>query len=151
MPFCRSFFFSSPPIVLNKKSAVKTHLWKWDYFDTNNICNGTIMMMSDNESYTIYKWASARWNLQIGICAQRRLRSAWASAQFDQSLRCAFLIGSLGPTHSSCGQRRFWLDWVHAQADLSLRCAHMSCCRLFHALAQTRLVNYHRYLRGCTD
>ena len=24
-----------------------------------------------------------------GMCAQRRLRSAWASAQSDQSLRCA--------------------------------------------------------------
>ena len=25
-----------------------------------------------------------------GICAQRRLRSAWASAQSDQSLRCPY-------------------------------------------------------------
>ena len=28
-------------------------------------------------------------NQQNNICAQRRLRSAWASAQSDQSLRCA--------------------------------------------------------------
>ena len=26
------------------------------------------------------------------MCAQRRLRSAWASAQSDQSLRCALLL-----------------------------------------------------------
>ena len=33
-------------------------------------------------------WAASRQNLQYGMCAQRRLRSAWASAQSDQSLRC---------------------------------------------------------------
>ena len=31
-----------------------------------------------------------------GMCAKRRLRSAWASAQSDQSLRCPH-EGSLGP------------------------------------------------------
>ena len=35
-------------------------------------------------------------NKQNGMCAQRRLRSAWASAQSDQSLRCPH-GGSLGP------------------------------------------------------
>ena len=50
------------------------------------------------------------------LCAQRRLRSAWASAQSDQSLRCAKL--------SSCGQRRLWSDWADAQADLYLRWVH---------------------------
>ena len=39
-------------------------------------------------------WACAWQNLQNGLCAQRRLRSAWASAQSDQSLCCA-LLGSL--------------------------------------------------------
>ena len=33
-------------------------------------------------------WAAAWQNQQNGLCAQRRLRSAWASAQSDQSLRC---------------------------------------------------------------
>ena len=51
------------------------------------------------------------------LCAQWRLRSAWASAQSDQSLRCALNV-------SSCGQRRLWSDWADAQADLSLRWAH---------------------------
>ena len=35
-------------------------------------------------------------NQQNGMCAQRRLRSAWASAQSDQSLRCPH-EKSLGP------------------------------------------------------
>ena len=34
------------------------------------------------------KWASAWQDQQNGMCAQRRLRSAWASAQSDQSLSC---------------------------------------------------------------
>ena len=32
--------------------------------------------------------AATRQNQQSGMCAQRRLRSAWASAESDQSLRC---------------------------------------------------------------
>ena len=35
-------------------------------------------------------WAASWQNQQNGMCVQRRLRSAWASAQSDQSLRCAF-------------------------------------------------------------
>ena len=41
-------------------------------------------------------WASAWQNQQNGMCTQQRLKSAWASAQFDQSLRCPH-EGSLGP------------------------------------------------------
>ena len=33
-------------------------------------------------------WAASRQNQQNGMCTQRRLRSAWASAQSDQSLHC---------------------------------------------------------------
>ena len=33
-------------------------------------------------------WATAWQNQQNDLCAQRRLRSAWASAQSDQSQRC---------------------------------------------------------------
>ena len=33
-------------------------------------------------------WAASWQNQQNGLCVQRRLRSAWASAQFDQSLPC---------------------------------------------------------------
>ena len=35
-----------------------------------------------------YIWAASRPNQQNGMCAQRRLRSTWESAQSDQSLRC---------------------------------------------------------------
>ena len=35
-------------------------------------------------------WAATWQNQQNYLCAQRRLRSAWASAQFDQSLRCPY-------------------------------------------------------------
>ena len=37
------------------------------------------------------KWAASWQNQQNGMCAQRKLRSAWASAQSDQSLRCALI------------------------------------------------------------
>ena len=40
-------------------------------------------------AYCVHIWASAWQTLQNGMCAQRRLRSAWASAQSDQSLRWA--------------------------------------------------------------
>ena len=35
-----------------------------------------------------HDWAASRQNQQNGMCAQWRLRSAWTSAQSDQSLRC---------------------------------------------------------------
>ena len=45
-------------------------------------------------------WAASWKNQQNGMCAQRRLSSAWASAHSDQSLRCLHEenIGSLA-TH----------------------------------------------------
>ena len=58
------------------------------------------------------------------ICApQRRLRSAWASAQSDQSSLCAQLVAKgqsfLQVVIEDCS------DWADAQADLSLRWAHI--------------------------
>ena len=41
-------------------------------------------------------WAASWQNQQNGMCAQRRLRSACASAQYDQSLHCPH-EESLGP------------------------------------------------------
>ena len=40
-------------------------------------------------SVLIVIWAASWQNRRNGMCAQRRLRSAWASAQSDQSLRYA--------------------------------------------------------------
>ena len=52
------------------------------------------------------------------VCAQRRLRSAWAS---ESSLSAWRKLGSLA-TYSVHSED--WLDWVDAQAHLSLRWAH---------------------------
>ena len=48
------------------------------------------------DSVIIENCAASRQNQQNGMCAQQRLRSAWASAQSDQSLRCP-REESLGP------------------------------------------------------
>ena len=42
------------------------------------------------------KWAAARQDQKNDMCVQRRLRSAWASAQSDQGLHCPH-EESLGP------------------------------------------------------
>ena len=58
------------------------------------------------------------------LCAQRRLRSAWASAQSDQSPRCphkkAWVLSYL-----LSAQRRLGSDLADAQADMSLRWVHI--------------------------
>ena len=54
------------------------------------------------------------------LCAQRRLRSAWAFAQSDQSSLCAqWVAKDLGFLHADSEK-----DWANAQADRSLRWAH---------------------------
>ena len=57
------------------------------------------------------------------VCTQRRLRSAWAFAQYDQSLRCP-LKKPWVFSYPLSAQWRLWSDWADAQADLSLRRAH---------------------------
>ena len=64
-------------------------------------------------------WAASWQNQQNGICAQRRLRSAWASAQSDQSSLSAWW--SLVLSYPLSAQRRLWSDWADGQADLRLR------------------------------
>ena len=54
-------------------------------------CNGILVKMikiSHHMSYINDKLGAAWQNQQNDLCAQRRLRSAWASAQSDQSLCC---------------------------------------------------------------
>ena len=70
-------------------------------------------------------WASAWQNLLNGMCAQGKLKSAWASVQSDRIPMSA--------------QRRLWSDWADVQADLSLRLAHMLFCWFCHALAHLSL------------
>ena len=64
------------------------------------------------------------------MCAPRRLRSAWATAQSDQSSRAH--NSKLSFLHADSED---WSDWADAQADLSLRWAHMPFCRFCRALA----------------
>ena len=57
-------------------------------------------------------WAAAWQNRQNGMCAQRRLRSAWASAQTDQSSLSALLhIGSLA-THRARSEGSDQTGWI---------------------------------------
>ena len=82
--------------------------------------------------------ASAKWhkksmlvaswqNQGNGSCTQRRLKSAWASSQSDQSSLSAWRkLGSLA-THWAHSQK-LWPDWADAKADLCLCRAHMPFC-----------------------
>ena len=73
-------------------------------------------------------WAASWQNQQNDLCAKQRLRSAWASAQSDQSLRCQY-EESLGP-------------WLPIDCTASLRWAHMPFCWFCHEAAQIMSV-YH--------
>ena len=82
---------------------------------------------------TNLKRATAQQNQQNDLCSQRRLRSAWASAQSDQSLRCAFMQRVAKDPRFLHADSEDWLDWADAQADLSSLGAHvillvLSCC-----------------------
>ena len=60
-------------------------------------------------------------------CAQRRLKSACKSTQYDQSLHCLHVeICTLG--YPKCTQWRFWSDCANTQSDLNLLWVHMSEC-----------------------
>ena len=83
-----------------------------------------------------FKWAASWQNQQNGMCAQRRLRSAWASAQSDQSLRCPRMKKAWVLSYPLSAQRRLWSDWADAQADLTLWWAHMPLCWFCHEVVQ---------------
>ena len=72
------------------------------------------------------------------MCAQRRLRSAWASAKSVQGLRCA-PNGSLR-TQAFFMRTAKTLIRLDAQADLSLRWAHKSFCWFCHEAARIVLL-----------
>ena len=76
-------------------------------------------------------------NLQNDLCAQQRLRSAWASAVFAV---CMKKLGSLASRWVHCED---WSDWVDAQADLSLRWAHRSFCWFCHVEARFQTRSYY--------
>ena len=71
--------------------------------------------------------AATTWeNIPSDICSKRRLKSACASSQSDQSLRCPH-EKTLHPWFmiQKCAQWGFWSDCTNAQADLNLRWAHV--------------------------
>ena len=76
-------------------------------------------------------WAAAWQNQQNDLCAQQRLRSAWASAQSDQSFRCGHeeTFGPLLPNERT------------AKTLMRHRWAHKSFCWFCRAAAH--------FLRSC--
>ena len=80
-----------------------------------------ITLLNDDGLCFLFKWAALWQNQQFGLCAQRRLRSAWVSSEdSDQPghphrLNWFFAVRSVdswGPKLSSCGQQRLWSDWA---------------------------------------
>ena len=71
--------------------------WSWCYSYFVWLCGFTLLFVIDFfqswlalwpwESWSI--WAATWQNQQSGMCAQRRLRSAWASAVWSESSLCA--------------------------------------------------------------
>ena len=86
-------------------------------------------------------WAVAWQNQQNGMCAQQRLRSAWASAQSDQgctgwsefSLCAQWIAKEPSFLHADSED---WSDWADAQAHLSLCWAHKPFCWFYREAAQ---------------
>ena len=81
----------------------------------------------------LHKWAAAWQNQQNDLCAQRRLGSAWADAQSDQSSLCAQCLAKVPMLLHVDSED--WSDWADAQTDLSLRWAHRSFCWFCRAVA----------------
>ena len=91
-----------------------------------------------------WKRAASWQNQQNGMCTQQRLRSAWASAQSDQSSLPAWRkLRSLATHWAHCED---WSDWADAQAGLSLRWAHMPFCWFCHEVAQILLLQLLLYV-----
>ena len=90
--------------------GIRRHLRQPPFAKVVKYPQNTLKLSSDTTKPT--KW----------LCAQRRLRSVWASAQSDQSLRRIKEAWILSYTLRA--QRRLWSDWADAQTDLSLCWAH---------------------------
>ena len=90
----------------------------------------------------VTKWAAAWQNQQNYLCAQRRLRSAWASPSvWSESSLCALLVAKdpmllHADSEDSDQIGRMPSPILSAQADLSLRWAHRLFCWFCHAHAQ---------------
>ena len=71
------------------------------------------------------------------MCAQRRLRSTWASAKlirvFSVRMKKAWVL-----SYPLSAQRRLRSDWADTQADLSLRWMHGPHCWFCHVAANIK-------------
>ena len=107
----------------------------------------------------LIKWAASWQNQHDDLCAQRRLRSAWAFAQSEsawRNIKSSAIQWARCKDSDQTGRicravrmkkhwvlsyplsalQRLWSDWADAQADLSLRWAHRSFCWSCHEVAQ---------------
>ena len=82
-------------------------------------------------TYSLLIWAASWQNQHTDICTQWSLRSAWASAQSDQSLHCA-LSGYLRTQAFFMRTVKTLIRLGWCQADLSLHWAHMPLCWFCH-------------------
>ena len=88
-------------------------------------CSGSYMHLLFNEMKGLSDqiWAVTWQTQQNGMCAQQKLRSAWASAQSDQSSLSAWRKLESLVTHWA-HREDSKTHWADAQADLSLHWAH---------------------------
>ena len=77
-------------------------------------------------------WAASWQNQQNGMCAKRRLRSAWRHLPSLIKVFTIRMKKSCVLSYPLSAQRRLWSDWADAQADLSLRWAHWPHCWFCH-------------------
>ena len=78
----------------------------------------------------VHVWAAIWQKPTKWLCAQQRLRSAWASAQSDQSLRCPHEGGCPGWSESSLGAKSFcwfWHDVAHIMCAISEGSVETAC------------------------
>ena len=80
---------AKPETMTIVKSTNITFILKCVLLQALNMWLGqTYCVLHDSERLSNCNWATSWQNQQNDICAQRRIRSAWASAKSDQRLRC---------------------------------------------------------------
>ena len=96
MVSCGMYIINIMPSVSKVCLTGKPFFFCWLLWQLPHILSlGNWNCLWNKYSSLITIWATSRQNQQNGTCAQRRLRSAWASAQSDQS--CCPHEESLGP------------------------------------------------------
>ena len=133
-----SYRFKRPDVirvVLKTTNVIETS--EWTVWAKPFYCQLLLMVCEYKILHCIC--VAARQNPQDGVCAKRRLRSAWASAQYDQSLVSA----RRNLSYPLSTQRRLWSDWADAQAGLRLRWAHVSLSWFWRAAShiENNIVN----------